>query len=178
MTLLGVFLSHSISDKLFYNFLMTVKLSLTVSTVTQFASNISALRNFWCCGCGNDTSSIPLGESRKWDGWFSKQKRESVWNHYCFKYLSLNIGTLSQAFIWLMKSQAAGDIYPAKWWWLRRKRLYPAFFPPLRLLYKGSTQMSAQKELPVCEQASPALVLLRLLLMTVITLCSPEYSAF
>lgn len=62
---------------------------------------------------------------------------------------------------------------------ITKEKVIPCFFfPPLRLLYEGSTQMSAQKELPVCEQASPTLVLLRLLLMMVITLCSPEYSAF
>lgn len=67
----------------------------------------------------------------------SKEGERSPGNHFCLKHTSLNIGTLSQAFIWLMKSQTAGDIYPAKWRWLRRKRLYPAFFSPLTLLYEG-----------------------------------------
>jgi hypothetical protein len=62
MTILGVFLSLSISDKLFYNFLMTVKLSLVVITVTQFASNNSALRNFDVVVV---PPAFPLGKSGK-----------------------------------------------------------------------------------------------------------------
>lgn len=134
MTILGVFLSHSISDKLFYNFLMTVKLSLVVSTVTQLAFDNSALRNF------HDVVvplAFPFGESGKWDAWFSKQKEKEVGEITIVLCESPNIGTLFQAFIWLMESQTAGDIYPAKWRWLRRKRLYPPPSSPRGFCMRG-----------------------------------------
>lgn len=134
---------------------MTVKLTLLVSVVTQFASNNSALRNFWWGGCIRPAPS----SNSLWGRWVCvcaneivfKTKRKEGGKSF-FQSLSVSAGT--QDLIWLIKSQTADDIYPAKCWWLRRKRLYPAFFL-WSFCTRGSTRKSAQKELPVCEQPEP-----------------------
>ena len=87
--------------------------------------------------------------------------------------MSLSAGSISQDFMWLMKSQTSDDIYPAKCWWLRRKRLYFAFFPSGASVWGGQHECRTKGIACLWTTRSPTPVLLQLLLMMVITLCPP-----